>query len=64
MNQVTAGACHIASFRCAGAKIWPSVGSWKTAFVWKTWITVLHFSPKSKTLGSFSLSQKHCWQHL
>jgi len=36
MNQVTAGACHIASFRCAGAKIWPSVGSWKTAFVWKT----------------------------
>jgi hypothetical protein len=53
MNQVTVGACHIASFRWAGAKFWAQFRKLANCPVWKTGISVLHFGPKSRRMGLF-----------
>lgn len=64
MNQVTAGACHIASFRCAGAKFLTECRKLENCLCMENMNCSATFNSKSRTLGNFSLFQKHCWQHL
>jgi len=53
MNQVTAGACHIASFRCAGAKFLAEYRKLENCLCMENMYCSATFNPKIEKYGQF-----------